>query len=112
MNQINKKDSRGLNEAKLRQKITNLRPDFVYVHLEIYDIMQKELLKFEKLPLFTADPNFNNYVTDLRNELNEFVDWFEESNPPQPLHVRKLEEIQITSSGRTVNSSRNTAVMR
>ena len=42
------------------------------------------------LPLFTADPDVNNYVTDLRNALNEFVDWFKETNPPQPLHVRKL----------------------
>ena len=42
------------------------------------------------LPLFTTDPDVNNYVTDMRNALNEFVDWFEETNPPQPLHVRKL----------------------
>ena len=42
------------------------------------------------LPLFTADPDVNNYVTNLRNALNEFVDWFEETNPPQPLHVRKI----------------------
>ena len=88
MSQINKRDSRGLNEAKLRQKIKDLRPDFVYVHLGINDIMQKvpliETLKnflslksyidsifgtklVVSLTLFKADPDFNNYVTDLRN---------------------------------------------
>ena len=59
MYQINKRDSRGLNEAKLRQKIKDLRPDFVYVHCsprnQRYNAKStsnrnsKELFKSEKL---------------------------------------------------------------
>ena len=38
--QINKRDSRGLNDADLRKRVQEIRPDYVYVHLGVNDVYQ------------------------------------------------------------------------
>ena len=110
LHQINKRDSSGLMDEDLQQKIQEIRPDYIYVHLGINDVHQavplrktlQNFLQFKKftdsqwgtqvilsLPLLTADPEENPTIEELRDVMREFVNEVQD-RPPQPLAVRKL----------------------
>ena len=92
---INKRDSSGLYDQKMKTSIFNLDPDFIYVHLGVNDVHQnfslneslvnfysfitftKEHLPrtklFISLPLMTGDPEANNRIAELREALQIYV---------------------------------------
>ena len=103
---INKRDSTGLRDEKLREDLKRMKPDFIYTHLGINDVSQQfevrqSLLNFHdfrifisnelpqtrlfiSLPLLTSDPVANEKIEELRDILTELV-LKTNSRNPKPL---------------------------
>ena len=103
---INKRDSTGLRDEKLREDLKRMKPDFIYTHLGINDVSQQfevrhSLLNFHdfrifisnelpqtrlfiSLPLLTSDPAANEKIEELRDILTELV-LKTNSRNPKPL---------------------------
>ena len=92
---VNKRTSAGLRHSDLRDKISRIRPDFVYIHLGVNDVHQRletsesivnfidfrtfletnlpRVKLFISLPLYTRDSYDNEKIRQLRGELDDLV---------------------------------------
>ncbi len=110
LHQIRKRDSSGLTEEPVLQKLQEIRPDYIYIHLGVNDVAGgvpliktlQNFMRFKKfcgyqwgtqvifsLPLLTADPEANVKIHDLREALRALI-IDSQVHPPEPLTVRKF----------------------
>ena len=101
LHQINKRDTSGLLDEAVKQKISEIRPDFIYIHLGVNDVTQAiplrqtilNFIRFKKftehqwgtqviisLPLLTVDPEINERILELRDHLIALVDEFDDQH--------------------------------
>ncbi|KAL5266224.1 hypothetical protein ACHWQZ_G003591 [Mnemiopsis leidyi] len=108
---FNKRDTSGLSDPNLRNRICELKPDFIYIHLGVNDITQRIPLKqilsniygfnlftddhlptsktILSLPLMTGDPMANEDIAALRDCLTLFVNELNKKDC-RPLRNRDL----------------------
>ena len=108
---VNKRDSIGLQDHKMRTSIFQMEPDFIYVHLGVNDVSQNLSLKeslanfysfvvfveeylprtklFISQPLMTGDPEANERIAELREALEIYVSTMHR-NDTRPIKDRVL----------------------
>ena len=92
---VNKRDSSGLHDQKMKTSLFNMEPDFIYLHLGVNDVHQNFTLKeslanfysfitftkeylprtklFISLPLMTGDDDANTRIDELREAIHLYV---------------------------------------
>ena len=121
---INKRDSSGLNDNRLRSDVVNKKPDYIYVHLGVNDVQQQVSTKdslinfysfmlfinenlpqtklFLSLPLFTGDTEANHEIADLRDILRMYVSSTEDNRPLKDRNVFINSNTNFMRNGRLV----------
>ena len=108
---VNKRDSSGLHDQKMKTSIFHMEPDFIYLHLGVNDVHQNFSLKeslanfysfitftreylprtklFISLPLMTGDEDANERIDELREAIHLYVSW-KGKDDNRPLKERVL----------------------